>query len=84
MIKTGLLWYDNDPKRSLEDKVARALAHYRQKYGQPAQVVYVNPATLNDGAPTLPGVEVMTSKTVQPHHFWLGVKAGKHSGGLTP
>lgn len=41
-MNIGLLWFDNDKQRSLEDKVARAAAHYRQKYGAPPTVCFVN------------------------------------------
>lgn len=76
MMKTGLLWYDGDTGRDLTAKVARAAAHYQQKYGHAPRVCFVNPTEIKgDGASLhVAGIEVLASKTVLPHHFWLGVK----------
>lgn len=72
-MNIGMLWFDNDPKRTLQQKIERAAEHYRRKYGQTANVVFLHPAT-----PRMPaeigGLAVKTSKTVLPNHFWLGVK----------
>ena len=32
-MKTGLLWFDDDPQKRLEEKVQRAATHYERKYG---------------------------------------------------
>jgi hypothetical protein len=75
-MKTGLLWFDNDNGRDLTAKVTRAAAHYQTKYGQAPQLCFVNPATLNGAGDSMrvAGVTVLASRTVLPHHFWLGVK----------
>lgn len=65
-------WFDDTPKRSLEEKVSRALAHYRKADNFQADTVWVNPAT-PDVPETLAGLRVKTSKTVLPMHFFLGV-----------
>lgn len=82
MMKTGLLWFDNDSGRDLAAKVTRAAAHYQRKYGQAPQLCYVNPTTLNGSADSLrvAGVMVVPSRTVLPHHFWLGVKEEQRNG----
>jgi hypothetical protein len=72
-MKTGLLWFDNDPGRQLDDKVARAVTHYRQKYGHLPTLCYVNPAALNGAERRAGEVEVRAARTVLVHHFWLGV-----------
>jgi len=76
MMKTGLLWFDNDSKRDVSDKVARAAAHYQRKYGRVPQLCFVNPSVLGvDGSGMrVAGVEVLSSHTVLPHHFWLGIR----------
>jgi hypothetical protein len=82
MMKTGLLWFDNDAGRDLPTKVARAAAHYQRKYGQAPQLCFVNPTSLNGSGDSLrvAGVMVMASRTVLPHHFWLGVKDDQRNG----
>lgn len=83
VIKEGLLWYDNDPKAGLEEKIRRAVTRYREKYGRLANVCYVNPVTLSgrlsgEGSFDLPlgngmSVRVVQVRNVLPHHFWVGV-----------
>ena len=46
-MKTGLLWFDDDPRRQLEDKVLRAAAHYERKYGQVPNLCFVHPSVFN-------------------------------------
>jgi hypothetical protein len=48
----GMLWYDDDGKRPLDEKVARAAAYYRAKYGVQPTECYVNPGTLAPDAPS--------------------------------
>jgi hypothetical protein len=81
-MKIGLLWFDNDKGRDLTAKVSRAAAHYQSKYGQAPQLCYVNPAALDGSNDSLrvAGVTVMPSRTVLPHHFWLGVKEEQRNG----
>lgn len=75
----GMLWKDDDNRRSLEDKVARAAAYYRQKYGEAATVCFVHPTMLAEAPAsegvTAAGLRVLPARTVQVHHFWLGVNA---------
>jgi hypothetical protein len=82
MIKTGLLWYDADPRRALEDKVRLAAQRYRQKYGRPADVCYVHPKAVGgeSAAAALPlplgeagaTIHVVAARTILLHHFWVG------------
>jgi hypothetical protein len=70
----GMLWYDDDAKRQLDEKVARAVEYYRAKYGVPPTECYVNPNMLADSQPaTAAGVRLKPNRTVIKNHFWLGV-----------
>ena len=33
-MDVGLLWYDSDPRRELEEKIGQAAQRYREKYGR--------------------------------------------------
>ena len=72
-MDVGMLWFDDDPKRGLEEKIARAVAHYRDKYGQAPTLCFVNPGTLNGGPDVAAGVQVRSARSVLPNHFWVGV-----------
>lgn len=73
-MKVGLLWFDNDRKRELENKVGRAARHYQCKFGRQPNVCYVHPSML-DGKPRQVGnVQVAPLPSVLQHHFFVGVE----------
>ena len=45
-MRTGLLWFDDDPRKDLVEKVLRAAAHYERKYGQAPDLCFVHPSAL--------------------------------------
>jgi hypothetical protein len=70
----GMLWYDDDNKSKLDEKVARAVEYYRAKYGVQPTECYVNPGMLAEDQPGVAaGVRLRGSGTVIKNHFWLGV-----------
>jgi hypothetical protein len=72
-MQVGMLWYDNDLKRSLAQKVTRAAEHYRAKYGVTPNLCFVNPMQLPRGSEAANGIQVRAERTILPNHFWLGV-----------
>lgn len=83
-MKTGMLWFDDDSKRSLSEKVERAAVHYREKYGVAPDLCYAHPASLADGPETvqphtaasgkaLSRITLKHGRSILPNHFWLGV-----------
>ena len=73
-MKTGMLWLDDDKKRSLEEKVQRAVDYYREKYGQMPELCLVNQRTVSE-AVKVGSVLVRPATNVLPSHFWLGIEA---------
>ncbi len=75
-MKVGLLWFDDDPRRGLEEKVQQAAVRHEQKYGRRPDLCYVHPATFgNRECPCFAnGVEIRPGSSILPHHFWIGVK----------
>lgn len=65
-----LVWYDEDSRRSVVEKIQNALAAYSKRFSVAGNLVLINVA---DSA-ELQGVEVevRSERTVQPHHFWVG------------
>ncbi len=68
---TGMLWLDDDKSRSLEEKVKRAVAYYKDKYGQTPELCLVNKAMLAETR-QVDQVQVRPAGNVIPHHFWVG------------
>jgi hypothetical protein len=73
-MNVGMMWLDDDKRRSLEEKVQRAADHYREKYGRLPELCLVNTKMLGD-AKSIGKIKVIPIKTVLPYHFWLGMEA---------
>jgi hypothetical protein len=80
-MREGLLWFDDDPRRRLAEKIELAAARYRQKFGVAPDTCYVS-----SSAGELAGItfgerlRVLPSTTIRPHHFWIGRDSGENPG----
>lgn len=85
-MKVGMLWFDDDPKRPVTEKVERAAQRYREKYGVLPNMCYANPRTLAEGQDGVslnlqslgtgkgaPRVTLKQARSILPNHFWLGI-----------
>jgi hypothetical protein len=72
-MKTGMLWFDNDPKANLSDKVSRAAAYYTKKYGQVPNICFVHPSMVAEPVKGKSLLEVRPNGLILPNHFWIGV-----------
>ncbi len=63
-----LVWYDPDTGHSIGAKIQDALAAYGRRFNAAPNLVLV---CATDTA-ELAGIEVRSTRTVQPHHFWVG------------
>ncbi len=74
-MQSGLLWFDDNPRLSLADKIEKAAGRYREKFGRAPTICFVNPHTLA-GAEQLPAhVKVIERGSIQPNNFWIGVSS---------
>jgi hypothetical protein len=73
-MRSGLLWFDDDPAATLEEKVRKAAAHYERKCGHRPDLCFVHPLAFGgDGeVKKVDGVVIRLGRSVLPHHFWLG------------
>lgn len=74
-MRVGMLWLDDDRRTAIDERVDRAVAYYRGKYGRRPNLCIVHPSTL--GEEVYRGsaeVELQTSNAVLPDHLWLGVR----------
>lgn len=72
----GMLWFDNDPHRSIAAKVEEAARRYRDKFGSVPNTCYVNRAVLNGQELDVPfegrTLRVVPATNVLADHFWIG------------
>ena len=73
-MNIGMLWLDDDKRRSLDEKVQRAADYYQEKYGCKPELCLVNTGMVRANK-KVGKIEVQPAKTVLPYHFWLGMKA---------
>ena len=85
----GMLWFDNDKQADLRSKIERAAVYYRNKYGKSPNLCFVHPCMIPAKPGESPssdvssntenpktkdqGVEIRTSNTMLPNHFWIGI-----------
>ena len=72
-MNIGMLWFDSNDAIAVSKRVERAANYYKEKYGRVATLCFVHPSTLTE--PSQVGrTEIQPMDTVQPNHFWLGIK----------
>lgn len=79
-MNIGMLWFDNDPKTEIAAKIERAAVYYHTKYGVSPNLCFIHPNMVRNGSLqaqddklTSGSIEVRTSRSVLPNHFWIGV-----------
>ena len=72
-MKTGMLWFDDDPNSNIEDKVSLAADYYEEKHGHKPTTCFVHPNMLSDPALKVRGINICPNRTVLPDHFWIGL-----------
>jgi len=67
----GLLWFDDDPGKTLGQKVEKAVMRYTEKFGHRPTVCYVHPSMLNGGSVAVAGVRVVPRRETLRDHFFV-------------
>ena len=89
-MNVGMLLFDNNSKENLNNKIERAAAYYRNKYGKTPTLCFVHPSMLPDEpvaskseaqskAYTTGGIEIRSNRSVLPNHFWIGVNGSSEA-----
>ena len=55
-MRVGMLWFDDDDRRSVEEKVHRAAGYYQDKYGKMPTLCFVHPSMLDETRLTDPHI----------------------------
>ena len=73
-MQEGLLWFDNDPKRKLADKVKQAATRYQRRLHSKPTVCYLNVAEFEGQPEQVDGINLKSAPNIRPHYFWIGVE----------
>lgn len=80
-MQEGMLWYDDDDKRTLEEKVRRAADYYRNKFGRSPDLCLVNPRALNGRSVEVAHITLRAASNILMHHFMIGVGENGNGSG---
>jgi hypothetical protein len=72
------VWYDDNPKKAVKDKIDEAVLRYKQKYGKTPNVCMLSEKVQsNDYIPTSGalGLQIRPAKNVPQNYFWIGNEA---------
>lgn len=73
-MEIGMLWFDNDPKKSLTQKIIEAADYYRHKYGRVPNSARVNVKALDVAEFHVGIVTVKPLRCILPGHLWIGME----------
>jgi hypothetical protein len=68
-----MLWFDNSDA-TLAQKIAKAVAYYKNKYGHAPTLCLVHPNMIADQKMDLEGITVRPYRPVLPGHLWIGIE----------
>jgi hypothetical protein len=74
-MNIGMLWFDNDPKTTLAEKIKTAAEYYKNKYGHYPNTCMAHPSAL--AGQKYDPEHVKPLKSILPGHFWLGMEETK-------
>jgi hypothetical protein len=75
-MHTGMLWYDNDPRTTLNVKIQKAVEYYHHRYGRLPELCLVHPSMLEKNLKQLEvgKLTVRPYQPVLPGHLWIGIE----------
>ena len=75
MQTIGLMWLDTDKKTTFSEKLLKGVDFFRNKYEVSGKVACQVKEIPKDFEP-IENVNVTVSKSILPHHFWIGLSNG--------
>jgi hypothetical protein len=76
-VNAGLLWFDNDPARTIAAKVTDAAQRFVEKFGLTPSVCYVNRRAVESETVISFGegeIKVAPVPNILVNHFWVGIE----------
>ncbi len=70
----GLLWYDDDKKKTLEVKINEASVRYHARFGVLPNVCHVH-GNGDEARKQVGKIAIVPNPAIRPNYYWLGVEA---------
>jgi len=68
-----MLWFDNDPKTTLGQKIQNAVDYYAKKHGSKPNLCLVHPSMINEPT-TIDNIVIRPYPSILPGHLWIGIE----------
>ena len=75
-MNVAMMWFQNDPKKSLSEKIAEAMNYHQKKYGSRPDLCFVHPSMLSVSVKEKYPIEVRSTRYILPNHIWIGCGNG--------
>lgn len=73
------VWYDDNPKKTVNAKIDEAVLRYKQKFGKAPSICKLNEKMqgedVNLSENQVAGVKVQPAKNIPQNYFWIGNEA---------
>ncbi|MDK2982296.1 MAG: hypothetical protein PWQ55_2643 [Chloroflexota bacterium] len=76
-MNNGMLWYDNQTKKPVEDRIQKAVEYFTFKYGHPPFCCFVHPDMLAEPIQLDESIKVIPNQRVLKNHIWLEISGDK-------
>ncbi len=73
-MATGMIWFDNDPHKNINEKIIFAVQYYQEKFGSDPTLCFLNPKFRGKLIPSDSLVEFDFNGGLSPDHIWIGLR----------
>ena len=73
-MTTGMVWFDNDPHKNINEKIKFAVQYYQKKFGSDPTACFLNPKFRDKLINSESEIEIAFNLGLSPDHIWIGMK----------
>jgi len=73
-MATGMIWFDNDPQKSINEKINFAIQYYQKKFGSEPTLCFLHPIFMDKTLDLNSNIEFNFNKNLSPDHIWVGMR----------
>jgi hypothetical protein len=73
-MATGMIWFDNDPQKNINEKIRLAVQYYQNKFGSQPTLCFLHPGCRGKFLKVESGIEIEFNLGLSPDHIWVGMR----------
>lgn len=72
----GSIWFDNDEKKPVKERLAEGLKQYIKKFGEKPDVIFIGKEGIRkiEGDMSLDGIPIVGDDTALDYNYWYCIK----------